>query len=130
MWRQAADRALSGMGLSAASGWALVQVGRMGDDVRQTDLARELDVTGATLVRLLDQMVTAGLVERRKDPVDARVSRIRPTDRGRDLLSSIESTFVALRADALSGISDDDLATALAVAEHLEARFLRRRGVA
>ncbi len=130
MWRQAADRALSGMGVSSTAGWALVQVGRMGDDVRQTDLARELDVTGATLVRLLDQMVASDLVVRHKDPVDARVSRIRPTERGRELLSSIEATFAALRADALSGVSDQDLATALRVAEHLEARFQRRRGAA
>lgn len=130
MWRQAADRALSGMGISSAAGWALVQVGRMGDDVRQIDLARELDVTGATLVRLLDQMAASGLVERRRDPVDARVSRIRPTPRGRELLTSIEATFAALREDILTGVSDDDLATALAVAEHLEARFVRKRGAA
>jgi len=102
----------------------------MGDDVRQTDLARELDVTGATLVRLLDHMVAAGLVERRKDSVDARVSRVRPTARGRELLSSIEDTFAALRADTLVGVSDEDLANALAVAEHLEARFVRKRGAA
>lgn len=128
MWRQAADRALSGMGLSASTGWALVQVGRMGDDVRQTDLARELDVTDASLVRSLDQMVASGLVERCKDRVDARVSRVRLTPYGRELLSTIEDAFTALRHDTLHDVSDDDLQTALSVAERLEARFVRRRG--
>lgn len=127
MWRQAADRALSGIGVSAATGWALVQVGRLGDDVRQTDLARELDVTGASLVRLLDQMVVSGLVERHRDAVDARVSRVRLSEHGRTLVTRIETAFAALRADMLSGESDADLTTALAVAERLEARFARTR---
>ncbi|TCP71028.1 MarR family transcriptional regulator [Sphingomonas sp. PP-CE-1G-424] len=123
LWRQAADRALSDMCVSASTGWALVQVGRLGDDVRQTDLANELDVTQASLVRSIDQMTAAGLVERHRDPDDARVSRIRLTDRGRTLVTTIESKFATLRHAMLDGVSDDDLATALRVAERLGARF-------
>ncbi len=127
MWRQAADRALSDMSVSASTGWALVQVGRLGDDVRQTDLASELDVTQASLVRSIDQMSAAGLVERHRDPQDARVSRIRLTDHGRTLVTTIETKFASLRAGMLDGVSDQDLATALRVAEQLGARFLADR---
>ncbi len=123
MWRQAADRALRDMNVSASTGWALVQVGRLGDDVRQTDLAQQLDVTQASLVRSIDQMTAAGLVERRRDPADARVSRIRLTEHGRALVTTIETKFASLRAAMLDGVSDDDLATALRVAERLGARF-------
>lgn len=128
LWRQAADRALSGMGVSASSGWALVQVGRLGDDVRQTDLARELDVTAASLVRVLDQMVAADLVDRHPDEVDGRVSRVRLTARGREQVTAIEQVFTELRRDILRGVSEDDLATAIAVAEHVEIAFARKRG--
>lgn len=127
LWRQAADRALSDMCVSASTGWALVQVGRLGDDVRQTDLASELDVTQASLVRSIDQMTAAGLVERHRDADDARVSRIRLTDRGRTLVTTIETKFATLRHAMLDGVSDDDLATALRVAERLGARFLADR---
>ena len=123
MWRRAADRALSDMNVSASIGWALVQVGRLGDDVRQTDLASELDVTQASLVRSIDQMVAADLVERRRDPADARVSRIRVTEHGRALVTTIEAKFASLRAAMLDDVSDEDLATALRVAERLGARF-------
>ncbi|RXD04032.1 MarR family transcriptional regulator [Sphingomonas sp. UV9] len=123
LWRQAADRALSDMCVSASTGWALVQVGRLGDDVRQTDLANELDVTQASLVRSIDQMTAAGLVERHRDSADARVSRIRLTDRGRTLVTTIETKFATLRHEMLDGVSDDDLATALRVADRLGARF-------
>ncbi len=111
------------MNVSASTGWALVQVGRLGDDVRQTDLAQQLDVTQASLVRSIDQMSAANLVERRRDPVDARVSRIRLTDHGRALVTTIEAKFASLRAGMLDDVSDDDLATALRVAERLGARF-------
>ena len=129
MWRQAADRALTGLGVSASAGWALVQVGRMGDDVGQTDLAAQLDITGASLVRLLDQMTTLDLVGRKRDPVDARVSRVRLTDKGRSLALRIEQELTQLRRDMLAGISDTDLAIALGVAERLGDRFSRKRGL-
>lgn len=127
MWRKAADRALSGMGLSASIGWALIQVGRLGDDVRQTDLANELDVTQASLVRSVDQMVEGGWVERHRDPDDARVSRIRLTAQGRALVTTIEATLESLRRTMLDGVSDEDLATALRVAERVGARFQQGR---
>jgi MarR family transcriptional regulator for hemolysin len=127
-WRQAADHALRDMGVSASTGWALVQVGRLGNDVRQIDLACELDVTQASLVRSIDQMTAAGLVERHRDPADARVSRIRLTPHGRKLVTTIEAKFAALRHAMLEGVPDDDLATALCVAERLGARFVADRG--
>ncbi|MDO6413543.1 MarR family winged helix-turn-helix transcriptional regulator [Sphingomonas sp. BIUV-7] len=128
MWRQAADGALRGMGLSASIGWALIQVGRLGDDVRQTDLAAELDITAASLVRLIDQMVAAGLVERQRDPADARVSRVRLTAPGRARAATIEETLAALRFTMLDGIDEDDLATALRVAQTFAARFAQELG--
>lgn len=127
MWRQAADRALSDMNVSASIGWALVQVGRLGDDVRQTDLANQLDVTQASLVRSIDQMSAARLVERCRDPADARVSRIRLTEHGRALVTTIEAKFASLRGAMLDDVSDQDLATALRVAEQLGARFMADR---
>jgi len=127
MWRQAADGALSGMGLSASIGWALIQVGRLGNDARQTDLANELDVTQASLVRSLDQMVKGGLVERHRDTDDARVSRIRLTPHGCTLVARIEATLETLRRTMLDGVSDDDLATALRVAEKVGTRFQQDR---
>ena len=60
-WRAAADRALAGCGVSNAAGWALLHVGRLGDDVRQGELVAELDMQGASVVRVLDQLAAAAL---------------------------------------------------------------------
>lgn len=127
-WRQAADRALANLDVSAACGWALIQVGRLGDDVRQTDLAQELDITSPSLVRLLDQLATAGMIQRVADGADRRVSRVRLTAPGRVLLETIEGVLADLRRDILAGISDIELANALTVARHVEKIVSRPRG--
>jgi MarR family transcriptional regulator for hemolysin len=127
-WRQGADRSLAGMGVSASSGWALVMVSRLGDNVRQTDLAAHLDISTPSLVRILDSMVAGELVDREQDGTDKRVSRVRLTEKGRALVTSIEEVFTGIRHDMLVGISDEDLRSAILVAEHLEAGFARERG--
>jgi MarR family transcriptional regulator for hemolysin len=127
LWRQTADSALSGLGMSAAAGWALIQLGRMGDGARQTDLARELDVTGASLVRVVDQLVAATVVNRHSDETDRRVTRVFLTQKGRDLFAEIERVFGDLRQEMLAGISDGDLVIAVDAAKHLAARFTRKR---
>jgi MarR family transcriptional regulator for hemolysin len=126
-WRRAADHALSEAGVSAASGWAIVQLGRLGDGARQTDLARELEVTGASLVRVVDQLVAAALVDRHPDPVDGRVTRVSLTERGLEMVAIIENVLAGLRQDMLMGISDKELAIALDVAERLAVSFSQTR---
>jgi MarR family transcriptional regulator, transcriptional regulator for hemolysin len=120
-WRRAADRALSSMGMSSATGWALVHVVREGGDLRQTDLAHMLEITDASLVRLLDQLGAAGLAERRTDEAGARVRRIGLTAKGEKMVVRIEAIFADLRADVLAEVSDADLATGFAVIERTSA---------
>lgn len=129
-WRQAADRALANLDVSASCGWALVQVGRLGDNVRQTDLAAELDITGPSLVRLVDQLAVAGKIERVPDASDRRVSRIRLTASGRAMLVAIEAVLADLRHEILAGLSDTALQAALDVARHIEKHVARPAGAA
>lgn len=119
VWRRLADRALSDLGISTATGWALVHVRRLGGDVRQTDLAAQLEITNASLVRLLDQLAAAGLVVRRTDGVDARVKRIALTDLAAPLVEGIEARLAELRAHLLRDVDDDRLAVAIDVLERL-----------
>lgn len=109
-WRRLADRALSDLGISTATGWALVHVARLGGDVRQTDLAAEMEITNASLVRLVDQLAAADLVVRNGDMDDARVRRVALTPRAMPLIEAIEARLRQLRGDILAEVSGDDLA--------------------
>ena len=123
-WRKAADRALEDVGLSSAAGWALLHVGRLGDDVRQADLVAELDMQGASVVRVLDQLEAGELLTRAADSADRRTNRIRLTSSGRALLGRIEEKLATVRQELTEGIPDSALAIADAVLERIDQRMI------
>lgn len=126
-WRQAADAALSELGLSNSDGWVLVHVGRTADRIHQAVLADKVGISGASLVRRLHQLEAAGLIVREQDAADRRVNHVRLTARGRALATEIEEAFVRLRATLLADIPDADIAVANGVLALLDDRITRLR---
>ncbi|MFV0625562.1 MarR family winged helix-turn-helix transcriptional regulator [Sphingomonas sp. ac-8] len=116
-WRRAADRALAACGLSSAAAWPVLYVGRLGEGIRQSALAEALEVEQASLVRQLNLLTGAGLIERSPDPADRRANLLHLTAEGRAMAARIEAIVAELRARVLGPVSDADLATALAVLE-------------
>jgi len=114
-WRRAAEQALASHGISDACAAPLLWIGRLGEGVRQVTLASYVGIEGPSLVRLLDQLVASGLVERRDDPADRRANTIWLTEEGKHLREEIEMQLVALRERVLAGISSEDLQTTLRV---------------
>lgn len=100
---------LEGSLLTFAQARALVYVAR-NEGIRQVDLAELLEVQPMTLARLVDQLATVGLVERRADPVDRRAYRIHLTPAARPQLAAIDQVVVAVRKDALRGLTKDETA--------------------
>jgi MarR family transcriptional regulator for hemolysin len=126
-WRAEADAAVADLGLSDATGWLVLHVGRLGDGVRQIELAAALDIQGASLVRLVDQVEALGLVGRRTDAQDRRANRIFLTDAGRAMVGRIETSLRAIRQHLFEGVDDQDLDTANRVLAWLDQRMLAKR---
>jgi len=59
-----------------------------------------------TLVRLLDKLEAAGLVERRPDPADRRVRRLFLTEATGPLLEQLQGLASETREAALAGLTD------------------------
>ena len=57
-----------------------------------------LAIEGASLVRQLDQLVEAGLVERREDTIDRRAKTLHLTPAGIARRAKIEASLDAMRA--------------------------------
>lgn len=127
-WRRLADSALASLGMSNSKGWALVHLARVGPDTRQADLAREIGISEASLVRTLHQLEHAGFVTRTPDPADRRSNRLALTETGRAIADGIDHRLVALRAELLDGLSADDIATSVRVLDHVARRIAERRG--
>ncbi|HEY4249996.1 MAG TPA: MarR family transcriptional regulator [Roseomonas sp.] len=114
-WRRLAETALAAHDISEARAAPLVWLARLGDGVNQVTLASHIGIEGTSLVRLLDQLGAAGLIERRDDPGDRRAKTIWLTQAGRDAARQIEQVLTELRARILGDIGAADIQATLRV---------------
>lgn len=114
-YKSTADKAVAHHGVSATMAWPLVMIGRQGDGVRQVQLAELLGIEAASLVRSLDQLVAAGLAERREDPADRRAKTLHLTPAGEAACQPIEAALRGMRATLFEGVADEDIAACLRV---------------
>jgi MarR family transcriptional regulator for hemolysin len=98
-WRREIDQRVRAFGLTDATWRPLLYLGRMGDGVRQTDLAAALTIEDPSLVRLIDALERVGLVERLEDPEDRRSKRLWMTEAGRETYARVAAIHASL-ADA------------------------------
>jgi len=93
--------------------------------VTVTELARAEGVATPTMTRLLQGLARAGLVERGRDPGDARVVPVRATARGRRVLESARRRRLALLSALLERLAPDEARTVESAVGALEP-LLRR----
>lgn len=122
-WRRAANAVAEVHGLSDATAYPLVMIGRLAGEPRQNALAEAVGIEGPSLVRLLDQLTAAGLVVRREDPSDRRAKVIALTASGRAMVARIETELATLRARLFAEISAADLEASLRVFAALQAHI-------
>src|SRR5215510_585399 len=113
-WRRAADLNLKPFELTDATWLPLVYIGRAPTPPRQKDLAASMTLDGSSVVRLLDNLEAAGLIQR-KEGEDRRAKIILLTPRGRAIADQVETVARRVRSDALAGLSDKDIETTVRV---------------
>ncbi|MBY0320239.1 MAG: MarR family transcriptional regulator [Reyranella sp.] len=117
-WRRAADLSLRPFGLTEATWLPLVHIARASAPPRQKDLAASMSLDGSSVVRLLDNLEKAGLIQR-KEGEDRRAKIITLTPRGKAIADKVETVARRIRSDALSGLSDRDIETTVRVLHHV-----------
>lgn len=109
-----ADSGLSAARLSALS--VIVFAGPLS----MGDLASAEQLRAPTVSRMVADLETEGLVERRPDPDDGRVRLVQATDRGRHILMEGRERRVRALAEELERLSRADQALLATAAELLE----------
>jgi MarR family transcriptional regulator for hemolysin len=112
-WRRAVDRHLQPFGLTEATWLPLVYLSRSDAPMRQKDLAAALTLDGSSVVRLLDSLQTAGLIERREEDGDRRAKIITLTSPARTIIEQVETASRQVRNAALAGLSDQEMTAAV-----------------
>ncbi len=78
------------------------------EGITHSELAEALHVQPATVTNALKRMEKAGLVERRHDPQDARVSRVYLTEAGRAIRGAAEEVWQELDTLVFQGFSAEE----------------------
>jgi MarR family transcriptional regulator for hemolysin len=120
-YRKVANRVLATHGLSDSQALPILLLSRLGDAVRIGVLAEHVGVEVPSLVRQVDQLCAAGLMERHDDPADRRAKILHLTEAGRAQAAVIETLFLDVRRRMLWHIKDDDLNTTLTALKGFEA---------
>lgn len=120
-YRAAADQVAAGFGLSHATAWPVVVIGRHPDGARPGAVAEALEIEPSSLVRVIDQLVETGLVLREEDPQDRRARILRLTPAGQERAQGLEEALAQLRRRLFKSAAKDDVEAALRVFSALEA---------
>lgn len=118
-WRLAVDRRLKNLGMSQASWVAVAAIARYDTPLSQGELAQQLGVESATLVPLLNRLVTQQLIERVTPPGDRRKRLLVATAEGQALYEKVKVEADGLRETILSTIPPEELAVTRRVLERL-----------
>ena len=109
-YKTVADQVASGFGLSQATAWPVVMIARLGGGVRPGALADALGLEPSSLVRVIDQLIASGLVERRDDASDRRARTLHLSPQGQALASQLEEALVPFRRTLFERCSRQDIA--------------------
>lgn len=71
-------------------------------------LARDLGLTSHAVTKLVDALVSDGLLERRPDPTDRRASLVALTDRGREACDRLQPDHAAAAASAFDVLTEEE----------------------
>jgi MarR family transcriptional regulator for hemolysin len=129
MFRRDFHRRARAHGTTRAQWQVLAALARR-EGIRQIQLADVLEIEPITLVRLLDRLEEAGLVERRTDPTDRRARTLHLTEAATPVIAEIRAVGLRSRAIGLSGLSADEKTQLLGLLQRIRMNFAERGGPA
>ncbi|AYD04042.1 MarR family transcriptional regulator [Neorhizobium sp. NCHU2750] len=112
--RTAFNKKVTAHGLTYPRARALFRLARR-QNMTQTELACELEVEQATMVRLLDRMEEHGLIERRQDASDRRVKLIALTEHGQEQAAFVRQLADQIRRQFFEGVNVNALQQGIAL---------------
>jgi len=89
-------------------GYQVLAVAGRGEPSSQLALAQKLGVDRTVMTYLLDDLETAGLIERRPDPADRRARRVVLTEAGQARLCELERRFRSAEQHLLDPLDEGE----------------------
>ena len=99
--------ALAEVGLHVGQEMVLLHLWQQ-DGLTPSELAGALGVEPPTVTNMLSRMERAELLERCRDPKDARCTRVYLTEKGRELREPVERRWDRVEERAFAGVSSEE----------------------
>ncbi len=99
--------ALAEVGLHVGQEMVLLHLWQR-DGLNPSELAGALGVEPPTVTNMLSRMERAGLLERCRDPRDARCTRVYLTEKGRELREPVERRWEVVEERAFAGVTTEE----------------------
>jgi MarR family transcriptional regulator for hemolysin len=131
LWRNLVDERLKSADQTQPR-WRVLSWANLLPGIKQTELAERMNISGPTLVRILDSLEAQGMIERRESSEDRRVKEIHLTKRGRPVVDQIDAEVGEIRNAVLEGVSEQELRALLDVLSHIRrnlAAVSAKRGI-
>ncbi len=109
VFHRAFDEKLTEFGLTSAQFCVLAKLLEE-EGLTQTELANRLYIESPTLVRTLDKMEEAGIIERRRDPKDRRAYHIFLLPKGKTLKDMVQKVGRQVHEEATDGLTKEEVA--------------------
>jgi DNA-binding MarR family transcriptional regulator len=122
LFRKRFEQRAKHVGLTRAQWQTMAYLARC-EGIHQKALSELLEISAISLMRVLDNLVERGLVERRPHETDRRITLLYTTERSRVLLDDGRALGEATRHDALAGVSDADRARLFEILEQMKSNL-------
>ncbi|MBS0400425.1 MAG: MarR family transcriptional regulator [Proteobacteria bacterium] len=93
--------------------WRALKRLHLGEGMRQSELAEQLEMEPIAVGRVIDRLQKAGFVDRRADPADRRAWRLHLTARAHGVVDDMERISSGLMREARHGISASAMKTTM-----------------
>lgn len=107
----AIDAQVKSLGIRRNQHMLLMYLSRRKEPPTQVEIAREFNITAASVAGMLDKLEAEGLAERTDVPDDRRTKQIVITPAGRDVVSRTQVLFAKVDNAMCAGVSEEELET-------------------
>ncbi|MBB5986280.1 MarR family winged helix-turn-helix transcriptional regulator [Sphingobium lignivorans] len=118
LFRRRFDERTRSLGITGPQMRALVAIMRF-PGINQGALADRLDVEPITTCRMVDRLEQAGLVERRRDPLDRRAWQLYLTEAAEPVTEKLQAIGQTVLTESLDGIAPEERDATLALLDRI-----------
>ncbi|OMC98502.1 transcriptional regulator [Paenibacillus odorifer] len=94
------------------------------DEVSQISLQKEMEIDGAAVTRHLKGLEESGMIARRNNPADNRVTLVSLTDQGRERMVKYSEEKRRFIATLLTGFNDQERAVLIDMLNRLQSNII------